>query len=97
MALVKSIPLAANPEWAALYHRIEQAAYNRREKVLEVVVGLYPSAEHAAAELPPVETRVFQLKQEDAELPLVALHDAAGELLYSFLRSQELYADATNG
>lgn len=96
MALIKNLPLAAIPELNGVYHRIEQAAYNRRERVLELVVGIYTSAEHAQAELPAVETRVFRISGEEADIPLTALHDSAGELLYSFLKSQDLYADATN-
>lgn len=97
MALVKPTPLASFPEVSANYHRIEQAAYNRRERVLELVVGIYPSELHAQNELAPVETRVIRLVGDEADLPLTALHDAAGDLLYDFLRSVDFYADAANG
>lgn len=96
MALVKQTPLASMPEVSANYHRIEQAAYDRRARVLELVVGIYPSELHAQNELPPIETRVVRVSGDEAELPLTALHDAAGGLLYDFLRSVDFYADAAN-
>ncbi len=96
MALLKPAPLTANPDWSANYHRIEQAAYDRRAKVLELVIGIYPSELHAQNELPPIETRVVRVSGDEADLPLTALHDAAGGLLYDFLRSVDFYADAAN-
>lgn len=94
MALKKSIPLPFAANWSAEYVRIDQVAYNRREKVLEIVLGYYADEASATGERPPVGGDVIRLQGEEAEVALAALHDEAGPLLYSLLKGREAYEDA---
>lgn len=87
MALAKSIPLPFHPAWSLGYHRIDQLAYNRAAGVLEIVIGSYVSEAEALAGAQPVALiQPIRIEGESAEIALAALHDAAGELAYHFLR-----------
>lgn len=98
MSLTKPIPLPFNPDWKLNYHRIDQLAYNRSERALEIVIGSYTDAAAALAGAQPVALLpVIRVQGDDAEIALAALHDAAGETAYSFLKVLcEPLADATN-
>lgn len=93
MALRKIIPLLQNPDWSAEYIRVDELAYNRAERVCEIVVGFYANAE-CAMERPPITTRVIRKQGDEAELLNAALHDLTGPLVYSVVKAEDDLADA---
>jgi hypothetical protein len=95
MALSVNLPLVQNPAWHAQYARIDAVHYHRTERVIEVIVGFYAD-EIAAAERPPITTKVHRWHGDEADLILAALHDTAGGQVYDLLRALPEYEDAPN-
>ena len=94
MALKKLIELPSTVD--VEYWQIDGVLYRRREKMIEVLALGYVSKAAADSGAEPVTTRAIKVSADESEIALAALHDAAGELVYSFLRESEEFADATN-
>lgn len=96
MALLKNFPLPQNPQWNATYIRVDAVMYQRRELVLEIVLGYYADEACAIGERPPVGTDVIRIQGEECEMIMHELHDAVGSIVYDAVKAQEKYIDAAN-
>lgn len=89
MAIKINVPLPFAPDSGCEYHRIEQFAFNRSQKILEFAVGSYVNADHAAAGLQPVNLLPpVRIEGEEAEAVLTALFDECGPLAYSVVKGK---------
>lgn len=94
MALKKLIELPSTV--GVEYWQIDGVLYRRAEKILEVIAFGYVDKAAADSGAEPVTQRAIKVPAEDADIALAALHDAAGGLVYSFLREAQEFSDAIN-
>ena len=94
MSLRKSIAL---PSAVTVAHwTVGACLYNRRENVIEIVALGFLDADAYAAGAEPVTQKIVRVQGEEAEIPLHAIHDAAGLILYAALKETPEFSDAVN-
>lgn len=94
MSLRKSIQLPSAVEVS--FWSVGACLYNRRENVIEIVALGYLDVDAYAAGAEPVTQKIVRVQGDEAEMPMHALHDAAGGILYAALKETPEFADAAN-